>query len=193
MIRTFFNLLFKLKKWQLQPGCPKEAKNCIMIAAPHTSNWDFVYAMVALKKLGLNPRFTIKREFNKPLIGAWIQGLGGLWIDRTPKKEGEKRLSMTQVMSNLFKDSDEPLTVLVTAEGTRSRTTEWKTGFYYAAVEANVPICLAFMDYKRRITGVGTCFIPSGNIKSDMKVIMDFYSDKSPKHPSKFALDIRYT
>ncbi len=193
MIIAFFNFLFKWNRWKLHPNCPPEAKNCIMIAAPHTSNWDFVYAMVALKKLGLNPRFTIKKEFNKPLIGPWIRGLGALWIDRSPMEPGQPRLSMTQVIVDLFANSKESLTVLVTAEGTRSRTTKWKTGFYYTALEAKLPICLSYMDYEKKMTGVAQCFLPSGNVEEDMKIIMEFYKDKKGKFPDNFSLDNRYS
>ena len=192
MILWFFKLIFNLKKWKLNPDCPKEAKNCIMIAAPHTSNWDFVYAMVALRKLGLFPRFTIKKEFNKPLLGAWIKSLGALWIDRSPKKAGDKRKSMIEVMVELIEESKEPLTVLVTPEGTRSKTEEWKTGFYYTALEAKVPICMAYMDYEKRETGVGLCFMPSGDINADMKIIMDFYANLKGKFPENFSVDKRF-
>ncbi len=192
MILSLFSLIFKLKKWSVFSPCPPEAKKSIIIAAPHTSNWDFVYAMIALRRLGLNPRFTIKKEFNKFLIGSWIESMGALWIDRSPKDGSKERLSMTQVMANLFNQSEEPIAILVTAEGTRKKTTKWKSGFYYTAVEAKVPICLAFMDYKTRTTGVGMCFMPSGNIENDMKIIMDFYGDKNAKDPLKFALDERY-
>lgn len=193
MILGLFNLIFKWKGWKLHPNCPQEAKNCIMIAAPHTSNWDFVYAMVALKKLGLNPRFTIKKEFNKPLLGAWIRSLGALWIDRSPREGSKERPSMTQVMVEIIKDSSEAMAVLVTPEGTRSKVTKWKTGFYYTALEAEVPICLSYMNYESRMTGVAQCFMPSGNIDEDMKIIMNFYRDKRGKFPHNFALDERYS
>ena len=192
MILSLFSLIFKWKKWKVHTPCPQEAKNSIIIAAPHTSNWDFVYAMIALRKLGLNPRFTIKKELNKFPIGSWIESLGALWIDRSPKDGSKDRLSMTQVMVNLFDQSEEPIAILFTAEGTRKKTTKWKSGFYYTAMEAKVPICLAFMDYKSRKTGVGMCFMPSANIEEDMKIIMDFYRDKNAKFPANFALDERY-
>jgi len=192
MILSVFALIFKWKKWKLHQPCPPEAKKSILIAAPHTSNWDFVYAMIALMKLGLNPRFTIKKEFNKFLIGSWIESLGALWIDRSPKEGSKERLSMTQVMAQLFGESNEPLAILVTAEGTRRKTTKWKSGFYYTALEAKVPICLAYMDYKTRTTGVGMCFTPSGDITEDMKIIMNFYREKNAKFPVNFALDERY-
>lgn len=193
MVKQFFHFLFRLKKWHLKTPPPDEAHNCIMIAAPHTSNWDFVYTMSALDKLELNPRFTIKKEFNRFPLGGMIRNMGAIWIDRSPKQAGEERLSMVQVMADLFRKSKEPLCVVVTVEGTRSKTTKWKTGFYYAAVEAKVPICLAYMDYEKRTCGVDHCFMPSGNIVKDMKHIMDFYQNIKGKHPENFALDERYS
>ncbi|MTI20980.1 acyltransferase [Fulvivirga sp. RKSG066] len=190
MLKKLFYLLFKLKKWKLNTPPPPEAFNCIMVAAPHTSNWDFVYSITALAQLKLKPRFTIKKELKKFPLGALIDPLGALWIDRSPSKD--KRLSMTDVMVNLFKNAQKPLCMVVTVEGTRARTTKWKTGFYYAALEAKVPICLAYMDYEKRETGVGMCFMPTGDIKADMKIVMDFYKGRKGKHPENFALDERY-
>jgi len=192
MVKKLFFLLFKLRKWKLDFPAPKEAHNCIMVAAPHTSNWDFVYAISALEQLGLNPRFTIKKEFNKFPLGGMITSMGALWIDRSAKSDKEKRPSMTQVMAGLFGQSNEPLCVVVTPESTRSKVKKWKTGFYYTALEAKVPICLSYMDYDLRRCGVGLCFMPNGKIEEDMKIIMDFYSDKSGKFPQQFSLDERY-
>ncbi len=172
---------------------PPEAHNSIVVAAPHTSNWDFVFAIHALEQLGVNPRFTIKKEFNKFPLGGAISDLGALWIDRRPKKEGETRESMTQVMAGLFRESTKPLCLLVTPEGTRSPNATWKTGFYYAALEAGVPICLAFMDYARKETGIETCFMPSGDMVKDITYIMDYYRDKTAKYPENFVLDERYS
>lgn len=193
MLKSVFKILFRIRGWKLYKPTPPEAFNCIMVAAPHTSNWDFVYAISALDQLGVNPRFTIKKEFNKFPFGKMIEKLGALWIDRTPKTSETVKKSMTQVMADLFRDAKAPLSLLVTAEGTRGRSPLWKTGFYYAALEAKVPVCLAFMDYKTRTTGVGMCFMPSGNIEKDMAIIMDFYRDKQGKYPENFSLDERYS
>lgn len=193
MLKWFFKILFRIRGWKLHQPTPPEAFNCVMVAAPHTSNWDFVYAISALDQLGVNPRFTIKKEYNKFPFGRMIENLGALWIDRTPKAGQTTKESMTQVMAGLFKASKEPLSLLVTAEGTRKKVALWKTGFYYAALEAKVPICLAFMDYKTRITGIGMCFMPEGNIEKDMAIVMDFYKDKVGKYPEKFSLDERYS
>lgn len=190
---SLFKLIFKLKGWKLYLPTPKEAYNAIVVAAPHTSNWDFVYALTALKQLGVNPRFTIKKEFNRFPFGKMITNMGALWIDRSPKEGQTERKSMTQVMAELFSEAEAPLSMLVTPEGTRSPSPKWKTGFYYAALEAKVPICMAFMDYKTRTTGIAQCFMPSGNIEEDMKIIMDFYRDKEGKYKENFMLDERYS
>lgn len=191
MIKSVFHFLFKIKGWKLAQPAPEASKHCIMLAAPHTSNWDFVYAISALEQLGLNPRFTIKKELNKFPIGFFISRMGAIWIDRKVDRKGVKQ-SMTEAMANLFKQSDEPLTVIVTAEGTRAKSSQWKTGFYYAALEAKVPICLSYMDYRTRTCGVGLCLMPSGNIADDMRTIMTFYKDKTGKYPGNFSLDERY-
>lgn len=193
MLKWLFKILFKIKGWKVYFPIPPEAQNSIVVSAPHTSNWDFVFAIHALQELGVNPRFTIKKEINRFPIGKAITNLGALWIDRKPKQEGVERQSMTRVMANLFKISKEPLCLLVTPEGTRSPNPHWRTGFYYAALEAKVPICLGFMDYARKETGIETCFMPSGDIQKDMTYIMGYYKDKTPKFPQNFLLDERYT
>ncbi len=181
-------MLFRIHKWKLQQPAPPEAYRCVMIAAPHTSNWDFVYAVSAMDQLGLQPRFTIKKEFNFFPLGKLISDLGAIWIDRA----GMKKQGMTEYMANLFDQTAGPLTVIVTPEGTRSKNTKWRTGFYFTAVQAKLPICLAFMDYEKLITGVGMCFMPSGDLNADMKLIMDYYATIAPKFPQNFALDERY-
>ncbi len=193
MLKKIFYWIFKLKKWRLITPVPEAASNCVMIAAPHTSNWDFVYTISALDQLGVKPRFTIKKEFNKFPLNMIFNGMGALWIDRTARNVGTAKKSMTEIMAELFSNATKPLCMVVTVEGTRSRNTKWKTGFYYAALAANVPICLAYMDYDKRTCGVGSCFMPSGDIEKDMRTIMEFYEDKVGKHPEKFALDERYT
>ena len=117
-----------------------------------------------------------------------IGDLGALWIDRSEAKKG----GMTAYMASLFQKHEGPLTVVVTPEGTRSMRKEWKMGFYHTAVQAKVPICCAYMDYEKKITGVGMCFMPTGEIEADVKQIMDFYKDIKGKFPENFSLDQRY-
>ncbi|MEQ8238345.1 MAG: 1-acyl-sn-glycerol-3-phosphate acyltransferase [Cyclobacteriaceae bacterium] len=190
MLKRLFRILFRLNGWTLHQPCPKEAGNCVMVAAPHTSNWDFVFAISALDQLKLNPRFTIKKEFNVFLLGPMIQNLGAIWIDR----HKAKKLGMTDFMKSLFdENANSDLAIVVTPEATRSRVSQWKTGFYYAALKAKVPICLAFMDYEKKVTGVGMCFIPTGDINQDLGLIMDYYKTIHPKFPENFSTDERYS
>ena len=116
--------------------------------------------------------------------------LGGIAINRGPKKENEERLSHTEAMINLFRDNKE-LIIVITPEGTRSKRTAWKTGFYHIARGAGVPICLGYVDYKEKKAGIGGTIYPS-DFDRDMRTIMDFYKQVHPKFPEKFSIDTNY-
>lgn len=177
--------------WEIDNHWPLDLDQCVMIAAPHTSNWDALYARLALKALGVHVRITIKDSYMKFPFGPFVRAMGGIGINRAPKQAGEARPSMVQVMSDLFKTHPK-LVMLVTPEGTRARQTHWKTGFYHIAVNAGVPIALAYMDYEKKKTGVGKIIYPSGNMEHDMREIMQFYAQISPKFPQDFSVDQRY-
>jgi 1-acyl-sn-glycerol-3-phosphate acyltransferase len=177
--------------WQIDNHWPLDLDQCVMIAAPHTSNWDAVYARLALKALGVNVRITIKDSYMKFPFGPFIRAMGGIGINRRPKVAGEERPSMVQVMTDLFAQHPK-LVMLVTPEGTRSKQEQWKTGFYHIAMNANVPIALAYMDYANKKTGVGKILYPTGNMQQDLAEIMAFYANISPKFPEDFSVDTRY-
>ena len=177
--------------WEIDNHWPLDLAQCVMIAAPHTSNWDALYARLALKALGVNVRITIKDSYMKLPFGPFVRAMGGIGINRRPKIEGEQRLSMVELMTNLFKEHAE-LVMLVTPEGTRAKQEKWKTGFYHVAVNAGVPIALAYMDYAKKKTGVGKIVYPTGDYEKDMAEIMQFYAQISPKFPKDFSVDQRY-
>lgn len=186
-------LIFFFSGWTKDENkdIPQEVQRCVIIASPHTSNWDLVYARSAFYLMGIPLRFTIKKEWLRPPFGWLVKSMGGLGIDRSPKKPGEPRKSMTEAMIDLFKEH-KTLAMMVTPEGSRSLCTEWKTGFYHVAVGAGVPIALGYLDYKRKHAGVGPIIHPSGDMDADLRKIMAFYKDIAPKHPEKFAIDQRY-
>jgi 1-acyl-sn-glycerol-3-phosphate acyltransferase len=191
---VFENLVekaLKLMGWETDNHWPENLSQCVMIAAPHTSNWDALYARLALKALGVNVRITIKDSYMQFPLGPFVRAMGGIGIDRRPKQAGEPRPSMVQVMTDLFKQHPE-LVMLVTPEGTRARQEQWKTGFYYVAVNAGVPIALAYMDYEHKKAGVGKIIHPTGNFEEDMAEIMDFYAGIQAKFPEEFSVDQRY-
>lgn len=188
MIAKFF---LWLMGWKVDPNLPPDVRKSVMIAAPHTSNWDFPYCRAAFSVLKIPVRFTIKDSWFKFPFNLIFGPLGGIPINRRPRKPGEERPSTTQAMADLFTDREE-LVVLVTPEGTRSLREEWKSGFYHVAKMANVPITLGYLDYEKKIAGVGKTIYPSDDMEKDMREIMDFYKHKAPKHPEKFSLDKRY-
>lgn len=177
--------------WEISGYMPEDLKQCVMIAAPHTSNWDALYARLGLVALGVNVKITIKDSYMKFPLGPFVRAMGGIGINRRPRVEGEERPSMVQLMADLFK-THEDLVMLVTPEGTRARQEQWKSGFYHIAMQAGVPIALAFMDYDKKITGVGKVVYPTGDMEKDMQEIMAFYAPIPAKFPEKFSIDTRY-
>lgn len=181
----------KMLGWEIDNHWPLDLEQCVMIAAPHTSNWDALYARLALKALGVNVRLTIKDSYMKLPFGPFVRAMGGIGINRAPKKTGEPYLSMVQVMTDLFKTHPK-LVMIVTPEATRAKQEQWKTGFYHVALAAGVPIALAYMDYVQKKTGVGKIIYPTGNYEQDMAEIMGFYAKINAKFPEKFSIDMRY-
>ncbi len=145
--------------------------------------------MGALKYMKMSIRFVIKKEWIRFPFKRIMLSLGALPIDRNAKKiSGEKKGSV-DAMAELFTGREE-LRLIITPEGTRSRMEKWKTGFYYVALQANVPIALGFMDYEKKECGVDKIIYPSGDYKADMKQIMTFYENMKGKNPENFSVDI---
>lgn len=184
MLRILALLIFKVTGWKTQGGLPKGIHKAVMVAAPHTSNWDFIYARAALFIMRIPVRFTIKKEWLRFPLSLILNPLGALPIDRTPKEKGKKKQSTVQVMTNLFKKHDR-LIILVTPEGTRKRVDKWKTGFYYVALHADVPIILAYLDYAKKEAGIGPVLQPTGNIEADIEAAKSFYRKVTPKFPEQ--------
>ena len=183
-------MIFKLKGWKLRTDSIKGIKQSITIASPHTSNWDMIIAKAAFDLMGLPMKFTLKKEWFRFPFKRIMKNLGGIAIDRTPKKPGDPRPSMVEAMADLFKEN-EVLHVMVTPEGTRSLRTEWKTGFWHTAKMANVPILCGYLDYANKVAGIGKIIYPT-DLDKDMREIMQFYKDIKGRHPEKFSPDLRY-
>lgn len=191
MLRQLAKFLFRRNGWRLDNSGYEDLRRYVLISAPHTSNWDFIYGLAAYDLLGVDFRFTIKKEWVRfPLKGLFLR-LGAIGIDRRPKRARTGKNSLVHVMAELFEDNEE-LVIAVTPEGTRSKVTRWKTGFYQLAVQAKVPIALGYLDYERCVAGVGKVIYPSGDMKKDMCEIMAFYQHIPPRYPEKFSVDLRY-
>ena len=195
MVKWIFRILGKsivwTMGWQVDQRLKNDFKRCVMIAAPHTSNWDFIICRAVFEVMGISLRFTIKEEWTKGLLGKLLVSLGAIGIDRNPLGKRSNPLSFVDAMANLF-DKNEELVMLITPEGSRKKMEHWKTGFYYVAKQAGVPIAFGYMDYKTKTAGIGKVMWPTDNMEADMKEIMAFYKNIHPKYPELFSTDIRY-
>jgi len=190
MLTRINQWIFKQLGWTVDTQVPSELTRCVVIAAPHTSNWDFYYTLTAFSIFGMKIRFTIKREWMKFPFGIITKPLGGIAIDRRTNSQTGERKSYVEAMAELF-STQKKLVLVITPEGTRSKRTEWKTGFYHIATTAKVPICLGYVDYKAKKAGIGKTLYPT-NFEADMKEIMNFYQGISGKFPENFSVDTRY-
>ena len=189
-----YKLLARLLGWtagreHIPPDVEKVFDRCVVVAAPHTSNWDAFFMLLATKSMKQPIRFIIKKEWLKTPLGWLLSALGAIGIDRTPKTEGAPRPSVTQAMIQLFKEN-EKLTLAIAPEGTRQYRPKWKTGFYQVAVEAGVPLVLARLDYKLKIANVDKVIYPTGNMEADFREIMAHFAEVTPRHPERFCLDV---
>ena len=186
MLRLLSRFIFWLTGWRVQGAIPPDIKKAVMIAAPHTSYWDFLYARGAFFIMGIPVKVTIKKEVvHFPVFGWIARQLGAIAIDRTPKDGSLKsKTSMVDAMVELLNKS-ERLIMMITPEGTRKYAPRWKTGFYRVAQQAGVPIILGFLDYKHKIAGVGPVVYPSGDYEADLEKIKAFYRDKTAKYPEQ--------
>jgi len=168
--------------WSVNIDAITTIKKSVIIQAPHTSNWDFVLGIMAALSTGIKFRFIIKKEWNKPIIGSLLQQLGAIFIDRS------KSTGLTQQIIAQFKTMEEGH-IIFTPEGTRSRVTQWKSGFYIIAHEAQLTISLAYIDYASKRIGIDHTLYPTGNMKEDGKKIRKFYQKISPKNGENFNPD----
>jgi 1-acyl-sn-glycerol-3-phosphate acyltransferase len=193
MLKLISSVFLKIMGWRINYNGlnPADFSRCVMLASPHTSNWDFPIARATFFMMNIPVRYTVKKSLTQFPIGLFMNPLGAIAINRAPKKEGEERQSMVEAMTDLFEGRTE-LVVLVTPEGTRSKVEKWKTGFYHVAKGAGVPIALGYLDYKKKEAGVGKIIHLSGDMNADMKQVMDFYRNISPKYPELFSVDESY-
>ncbi len=180
-MKLLARFIFWITGWKVAGEWPKGLKKAVLIAIPHTSNWDLIYARAAFYLLDVPVRFTIKKEVMVGPLGWIIKGVGGIAIDRK-KVAGKKTQTYTQAMISMLKESDE-LVMMVTPEGTRSYAPRWKTGFYHIALGAEVPVVIGYLDYKLKRAGIGPVIAPSGNMDEDIEAMKTFGRTVTAKYP----------
>lgn len=175
--KIFFNLL----GWKENVTEPDYDK-CIICVAPHTSNWDFILAQLYYHSLGRTAGFLMKREWFFWPLGALFRRMGGMPVERS------RHTSLTDRLAERARNA-ERFELAVTPEGTRSRVTTWKRGFYFIALKAQIPIKLYAIDYENRTVHCTLTIHPTGDVEADMKRIMAYYKDFKGVHPEKFAVE----
>ncbi len=189
MVRQICTCIFKISGWKFVDKIPKDLRSFVFIGAPHTSNHDFFPAMAVADLMKRNARFVIKSEWMKFPFGLIMKPAGAIGLNRKNVAGGKE--STTDVMADLFKTIPD-LALMISPEGTRSPVKSWKTGFYYIAQKAGVPIVLGYADYENKEAGMGLVIYPS-DFEKDMRAIMEFYRNIKGKRPQNFLLDEKYS
>lgn len=180
LLRALSTGFLKLTGWRIEGALPAHAAKCVLIAAPHTSNWDLPYTLMVAFSLRLNIRWMGKQSLFRAPFGGVMRWLGGIAVNR------EQSTNLVAASAQAIRAADSPLQLIVPPEGTRSKTRYWKTGFYYIAREAQVPIVMAYMDYERKLSGLGPLFEPTGDVDADMAAIKAFYAPFKGKNATQF-------
>ena len=178
LMHWFSRMALRLTGWRVVGGAPTVPKY-VLIAAPHTSNWDFPVALMVCFALRLRVYWMGKDSLFPPLVGGVMRWLGGIPVNRA--RSG----NLVQATVDAY-NSNARLIVIVPPEGTRSKVAQWKTGFYYIAQGAGVAVALGYLDFRKKEAGLSRMFQPSGDIAADMVEIQAFYAGITGKNPGKF-------
>jgi len=182
VLRGLSLLILKLCGWKITGALPPDLKKAVFIAAPHTSNWDLPFTLFVAFALRLKIYWMGKESIFKPPFRGLMMWLGGIPVQRVAAT------NMVAASAQALIEADE-LMLVVAPEGTRSKALYWKTGFYHIAHTAQVPVVLAFLDYGRKIGGVGPVLETSGDVEKDMLVIKEFFKDIRGKRADLFHSD----
>jgi len=165
--------------WTVAGTLPPDPK-IVIIGASHTSNWDFLVFLGAVRSLNREVHFIGKQSLFRWPLGGFMRALGGIPVDRSSRQD-----LVTQVVAQF--DAHDEFVLVVAPEGTRSRTSKWKTGFYQIALKADVPIVAAGPDFPTKRGVFGPVIRPSGNYAADMGPAFAFFRTIVPRHPDRAA------
>lgn len=163
------------RRWRIEGDPPDRAKY-VLIAAPHTSNWDLLYLLAMSYATDVHVSWLGKNSLFRGPLGPVLRALGGIPVER------DRRSGLVSSLAGEFAAADR-LVVAVPPEGTRGRTDHWRTGFYRVACAADVPIVCSYLDYSRRVGGFGPVIEPTGDLGADLPLFQEFYADKRGKYP----------
>jgi len=181
VIRAFLHrtsrIILVLTGWRAEGRLPPIPK-FVLVGAPHTSNWDLPYTLLIAFALRAHIHWMGKEAiFRRPFKG-FFKWLGGI-----PVRRSQSHNLVAQSIQQFKRN--ENLILTIAPAGTRKRVIRWKTGFYHIATGAAVPIVLGFLDYRRKVGGIGPVVYPTGDMAADMETIQAFYDDVTGKHPAR--------
>ena len=179
-MKKFSLWMLKTIGWKFITTVPEPPKSVICVA-PHTSNWDFILGKLYYWAEGRDASFLMKKSWFFFPVGNVLRGMGGVPVDRSRKS------SVTQQVVDMF-NSKEQFHIAITPEGTRKKVKKWKMGFYHIAIRANVPIQLAYIDYRKKEFGITSIFYPTGDEKTDLAEIQKFFIGVTARFPKQFYL-----
>ncbi|QIK76775.1 1-acyl-sn-glycerol-3-phosphate acyltransferase [Nocardioides piscis] len=167
--------ILRAARWRTEGTLPPRG---IVVGAPHTSNWDWVFSLLLAWSQGRHPRIMVKKEFFSGPVAPIMRATGAISVDRKNPAADLRKLIAS------IEGSDDFL-LAIAAEGTRSKSDHWKSGFYRLAQQTGLPITLAFIDGPSRTVGAGPTITPSGDLAADMDLVRAFYADKRGIHPEQ--------
>ena len=156
-------------------------QKCIIALAPHTSNWDFIIGNLYSRAKGFHCDFLMKKEWFFWPIGILMRKLGGIPVYRS------RQMHSTDIIAEQARQAD-TFRLCITPEGTRKAQPQWKRGFYYIALKANIPILLYGLDFRRRRIVCTKTIIPNGDIETQMQEIKAYFADFQGLHPEQFVV-----
>ncbi len=171
-------IFFRLLGWKLIGTIDANVKKCVIAVIPHTCNFDFFLGLFSRGIIGLEMNFVGKKELFKFPFGRYFRSVGGAPLDRSG---GKNNVDATVEVFN----NREVFRLALSPEGTRKKVTELRTGFYYIALKANVPIIPVAFDYSKKEVRIGQPIYVSGNYEEDMKMILPHYKDAVGKIPER--------
>lgn len=180
LVKALLLALYRWKGWTLVETAPVP-RRCVILGAPHTSNWDFVFFLGATHQLGIRPGFMGKLSLFRWPLTRFMKDMGGVPVDRSKRAN-----YVDQVVAEFGRR--EELALVIAPEGTRGAVTGWRSGFYHIAHGAGVPIVPAWVDNEAMIGGVGPAIATSGDFDADLRRIAAYYRSVLPDHPKLAAL-----
>ncbi len=176
-LRGFSRLYLRLAGWKVEGSL--QAERCVLIAAPHTSNWDLPLTLMTAFVLDLRLHWLGKHTIFRFPFGALMRWLGGIAVHRHQKN------NLVADSAQALREAEGRLQLIIPPEGTRDKVRVWKSGFYWIAHGAGVPIQLAYMDYANKRVGLGPLFQPSGDYEADLPKIQAYYAPFTGRYADK--------